>query len=1175
MNLKRFFVFFLLLVAGIALVGCTGEQGPKGEKGDQGVPGAQGPQGDKGEKGDDGAQGAQGPQGVEGPKGDKGEKGDDGVEVQFRMYEGWLQQKYENEDDTKWRNVFYFGELAIWTKDYTIELDLAGGQLDGEAVLEDLVYQSEVALPQPTKQGYVFVGWSDGSKVYTDKYVVSKDVKLVATYKEAEFKVTFKGEGNLPTTGGYDTIQALADEIVALFNGTGKSDASVTEEEKFQGSSHPNVKYVFSDAENLAKYKWLFEFVLEDITAVKESGVAESVDGTYAEMFELLPKLIAGDTTAINGAYPNGRSCLRQFIHKMINADSTTDTGHALYDTYGSDYKTPEMIAKILEASKSPLVFKPSDKLPTPTRDGYYFEGWYDADGNKVESVMGDIELEAKWTPLAEKVFNVTFDLAGANWAEGYELPEVITGAFELPTLEKYGYEFLGWYNEKGEKVEAIVNDGALTAKWAEIVFYVTYDALDGVLKQATLDDFGYEMVDLFNSPTEADKVTTTLTNFCGSTHPNVKYVFDDAAVLAQYKWFLEYTVAEMTKVAEAAGKANDSWVTETLEMLNKMISGDTKAVSGSYPNGRTAFRQFIHKLINKANPDYPGNAAYNYFIPDFSDAAKQAEFEALLPIVSKATVKVGVDAELLVPTKAGSEFLGWYDAEGNLVEEITSDLQLTAKWSSPALARITIANKEIKGGTYLTNNEDYPNPSFYADGGLKFNYVNQGLLTNTFDAVDFAYVTLTIGALNQNTKEGKDEVPAFTVYGLNAAGETVAKASLDKVVVGDNLFVLQGDAIVQVKVVMTDYPFDGEKFCNVNIAGVVVEETKAPSKPEEEEPAVVVEATPETLEAVLASVAEGTVVKLAAGNYATEVTVSVNNITFQGPNAGKAGKATDRAEEAVFSAAVTVAADVKGFTFDGCKVTENFQLLLSTGNEDIALVNNLIEGTNGGKDGIVNAAEGTIKNLKVNYNYSAEYANYRFIRLGADCEGLEAIGNDITGTSNHYDFVNAPGVISGKVVIADNRHVNSAQSFLYCPHMAAIDCTISGNYCEGQANTIIDFRDVQGDGEFKFVIEYNEFQYAGLGWMPIRVRSNNAGENAKVSVLVENNKFIESNCLGDAGEPQFVRDNAGAKIYTIGKNYYEVDGKAFTELTDANFCNTAVSFAEAYAKAEDVPAKK
>ena len=46
-------------------------------------------------------------------------------------------------------------------------------------------------------------------------------------------------------------------------------------------------------------------------------------------------------------------------------------------------------------------------------------------------------------------------------------------------------------------------------------------------------------------------------------------------------------------------------------------------------------------------------------------------------------------------------------------------------------------------------------------------------------------------------------------------------------------------------------------------------------------------------------------------------------------------------------------------------------------------------------------------------------------------------------------------------------------------------------------------------------------------------------------------------------------------RFIQLVKNYYEVDGAAFTALTDANFGGAAASIAEAYAKAEDVPAKK
>ena len=43
-------------------------------------------------------------------------------------------------------------------------------------------------------------------------------------------------------------------------------------------------------------------------------------------------------------------------------------------------------------------------------------------------------------------------------------------------------------------------------------------------------------------------------------------------------------------------------------------------------------------------------------------------------------------------------------------------------------------------------------------------------------------------------------------------------------------------------------------------------------------------------------------------------------------------------------------------------------------------------------------------------------------------------------------------------------------------------------------------------------------------------------------------------------------------KIYTIGKNYYEWNGEAFTEISGYNFCEAQISFEEAYASEDDMP---
>ena len=42
--------------------------------------------------------------------------------------------------------------------------------------------------------------------------------------------------------------------------------------------------------------------------------------------------------------------------------------------------------------------YKVGDTLPTPTKDGYAFDGWYDEQGNKVDTVPADGKVSAKWS---------------------------------------------------------------------------------------------------------------------------------------------------------------------------------------------------------------------------------------------------------------------------------------------------------------------------------------------------------------------------------------------------------------------------------------------------------------------------------------------------------------------------------------------------------------------------------------------------------------------------------------------------------------------------------------------------------------------------------------------------------------------------------------------------------
>ena len=330
------------------------------------------------------------------------------------------------------------------------------------------------------------------------------------------------------------------------------------------------------------------------------------------------------------------------------------------------------------------------------------------------------------------------------------------------------------------------------------------------------------------------------------------------------------------------------------------------------------------------------------------------------------------------------------------------------------------------------------------------------------------------------------------------------------------------------------------------------------------------------SLSEALEAAKEGDVIELPSGDYAEALEINKNNITLKGPNAGIKGDAT-RSAEAELSAILTVKTGVSGFKVDGLRLTGGAQILLEADTSNITLQYCVIEGTS--KDGVVRGpAEGNVSNIVINYNYSTAFSSYRFLHITNTIDGLEMIGNDLT-CSTAYDMINigaANGILKGKVNISNNRYVNSEQSFIYVGGVGVLDCTLKGNYVENTKCTVFDMRNMREDGAVKILIENNEIKSAGKEWGAIRIRSADYDDNDTIEIIVKDNKLIDCNATDD---PRFINnpaytDGSGKfdKIYTIGKNYYEVNGTAYTDLKDACFGGAAISYESAYATAEEVP---
>ena len=474
------------------------------------------------------------------------------------------------------------------------------------------------------KENYTFAGWYDNPE-FTGNVVTSVNdtTTLYAKWTDSrEYTVKFDYNGGAPEVSKLDSF---AEQLVALFNSTGASDAKETTREDFKALSHPNIKYVWNKAENLEAYRWFFEFAIEELTLAADTN--KPSDLTYFNStIKMLERMIDGDTTAIGDSYADARTIFRFWIEGLIN-NKYVQTGTSYYQNLMIDYSSKENMSRFHTAS-SETVLTPNDTLPTPI---------------------------------------------------------------------KKDYKFVGWYN--GEQlVTTVTSNCTLVAKWELDAYTVNFDYNGGTPAVSKLDTFANELVELFKSTGASDAKVTTRENFKELSHPNIKYVWNKAENLEAYRWFFEFAIEEITAAATANDYTNNSYFTNTIELLEKMAAGDTTAVGGSYADGRTAFRYWIEGLINSKLP--AADDIYEKMMVDYSNESNMSRFHNLI-----STTLLTQSDELPIPTRKGYKFEGWYIGEDK-VTSVASDCTLTAKW---ALDEYTITFKadgvEVETITYSTSN--------------------------------------------------------------------------------------------------------------------------------------------------------------------------------------------------------------------------------------------------------------------------------------------------------------------------------------------------------------------------------------------------------------------------------------------------------------------------------------
>lgn len=374
---------------------------------------------------------------------------------------------------------------------------------------EEVLYGTATPVPaeNPTREGYKFLGWAEvvGDELRPVTDTVTRTVTYQAQWEAETYTITYeyndKDIQNKPLLQPQNPTRYTVEDAITLkpieaagehgkqfveWRCVNKDGVAETITEIPKGttgnltiSAHWNypVNYTVFDAngdkiDSLSKTEYVFEDVLRSeegykLTALTQDGY--TFDGWYQDDDDL------GKT------------------EKLIE-DQTLKTAKK-WELYGK--LTPKEYTVTFDPNAEGVSVDPTSKLvtfdaaydtlPTPTREGYTFEGWYLSkteftDANKVEATTivktpGDHMLYANW---AANTYTVTFN-PNADDATVAPTSKFVTfdAAYgELPTPTRENYRFVGWYlNGVRVTKDTIVKTAAnhtLLAGWSRSYYALT-----------------------------------------------------------------------------------------------------------------------------------------------------------------------------------------------------------------------------------------------------------------------------------------------------------------------------------------------------------------------------------------------------------------------------------------------------------------------------------------------------------------------------------------------------------------------------------------------------------------------------------------------------------------------------------------------------------------------------
>ena len=378
---------------------------------------------------------------------------------------------------------------AKWDrKTYKLSYNVNGGK--ESYTTKDILYLDKLGtLPTPTRTGYTFKGWYNGStKVSEDTQMPAENVELNASWQIGKYTLSY--------VTGFDNL-TQNDKVLDYDTAYGSLPELSEEGYTFLGwytQADGGTKVTADDKISDANVKIYAHWKINQYTLSYDTNTTESVYGATKVDFKSSNTLPVPtkkgytflgwyDGSTLIGSVSGGKYTPKDYV---MPAKDVTLIGKWSINSYKLKYNTG--FDDITLNDKTLDYNTQYGELPVLTRDGYTFHGWKNSNKETVnaDTVIfdSDVQLTADWSINSYKV---TFNSNGGKESYDEKTVKYLETLGVLPVPTKVGHTFEGWFNGDEKVSEDTVmsfKDINLVAKWSVNKYTLSFDTGFDELKE-------------------------------------------------------------------------------------------------------------------------------------------------------------------------------------------------------------------------------------------------------------------------------------------------------------------------------------------------------------------------------------------------------------------------------------------------------------------------------------------------------------------------------------------------------------------------------------------------------------------------------------------------------------------------------------------------------------------